>query len=89
MANLVVAVIALASFLGVVVSLLQSSLAPQFEISNSWKQMRSISQDSARTALDEIDLQVQSSGAELRLAAENSGSVSLHDPCNLLQKGVA
>ena len=79
MANLVVAVLALASFLGVVMALLQSSLAPQMGISSSWKLMRSLSQDAARTELEEVDLQVQSSGAEIRLAAKNSGSVSLRD----------
>lgn len=79
MANLVVSVIAIASFLGVVVALLQSSLAPQITISGSWKQVRDISQDAAQTELAEVDLQVQSSGAEVRLAARNSGNVSLHD----------
>jgi hypothetical protein len=78
-ANLVVALIALASFLGVVVTLLQGSLAPQPGISSSWKQMRSTSQQAARTSLDEVDLQVQASGAEIRLAAANTGGASLHD----------
>ena len=41
--------------------------------------MRSVSQHAAHTGLDQVDLQVQSSGAEVRLAAGNTGSVSLHD----------
>ena len=79
MANLVVALFALASFLWVVVSMLQSSFAPQFSIAGSWKQMRAVSQQAARTELQEVDVQVQSSGSEVRLAASNTGSVSLHD----------
>jgi hypothetical protein len=79
MANLVVALIAVGSFLGVVVALLQSSFAPQLGIASSWKQARFISQQLARTELDEVDLQVQDSGAQLRLAAANVGSVSLRD----------
>jgi len=38
-----------------------------------------MTQQSARTELEEVDLQVQSSGAEIRLAAANTGAASLRD----------
>lgn len=79
MANLVVALIALGSFLGVVVALLQSSLIPMANVSGSWKQMRSISAQAVRTELEEVDLQVLAGGSEIRLSAANAGNASLRD----------
>ncbi|MBI4305426.1 MAG: hypothetical protein HY678_03815 [Chloroflexi bacterium] len=77
MANLVVTIIALASFLTVVISLLQGTLGPQAGVSESWKFMRALARDMKETDLEEVDMQVRSGGADLRLAARNTGNTSV------------
>lgn len=79
MSNLVVAVIAVASFLWVVTSLLQGSLVPQMALAGSWKEARASTHSTALTELSTVDVQVQSGGAQVRLAARNTGNTSLHD----------
>ena len=79
MANLIVALLTTAGVITAVVTLLHGALAPQGELSDSWKSMRTHSAEMVQTEMSALGISVTSGGQDLELTVRNDGQTPLRE----------